>query len=142
MNVQTAEHLNYLRDRARPVELSSNCVPTGDVLFTHGQVSAIAQSLSATIDNILAANESAIVAAEIRDAAHERREASVLHVAFSPYWWHSHDEIPWDFTRRLWIACRPQIEAAIAADNAVREAEYEAYRLACEQGVAIPPRTM
>lgn len=41
-----------------------------------------------------------------------------------------------------WTLVRPDVEREIDRLNTLREMEYEAYRLACEQGVAVEPAEM
>lgn len=141
MNRKTAERLNLLLRASEPVVLNELNVPTGDVLLCNGDASNLADKLWAALKPILESSVPIVTAAEIRDAAANRRHADVLHVEFGPYNWRQRREsgIPWAFTAKLWAHCRPQIQAAIDADNAARMAEYEAYRVACEQGVAVPP---
>ncbi len=141
MNKKTAEHLNRLQDLSAPVKFTDRNVPKGSVLWDGSSVSDVANRLEKRIAAIIEAQIPAETAAEIREAAAERRTADVLHVVFHVYDWRRCDAIPWYFTKRLWAACRSQIAEVIKADNEARLAEYEAYRKACEQGVAVPPAT-
>ena len=73
----------------------------------------------------------------------EHREASVCypdwgckHYAGREQQWKS---IQWDDTARRWKIATTVIDALIAQHNAATAAAYESYRIACEQGVAVPP---
>lgn len=140
MNKSTARRLDSLLALSAPVTLSENCVPSGSVLREYnGQPSAVAKSLHVAIAAIIARNTPACVAVEIQDAARERRQCDTTDPEFSPHDWAKRTEIPWSFTRKIWEYSRAEIQSVIDCDNRRRAAEYETYRIACEQGVAVPP---
>jgi hypothetical protein len=134
MNEKTAQHLNHLRQQAAPLRLTDNLIPHGGTKETRCQ-------LQVKLQPILEAAMPEALRQEIIAAAKERREANTSCPEFSCYSWeHYRDkQIPWELTRRLWFLCADHIRAAVDLLNESNQARYEGYRLACEQGVAIPP---
>jgi hypothetical protein len=131
MNAATARHLSMLLARSKPI------IRDGDK-WHHSSLSW--DYIRDIIKPIETANDAAAQAEEIRAAARERRDCShfacgIGHSSPNMVEWHQYG----GYSRILLGLCSDQIDAAIAADNARRLAEYEAYRAACEQGVAVPP---
>lgn len=137
MTSATARHLSRLLSRATPITLTT---PEDDVAhIVCGPLDW--QYGRDLIDPVLRRHTAAAQAEEIRAAARERREAyayasTVTHASTTQCRVYRHG-----YAAILWEIALPEIEAVIEADNARRLAEYEAYRAACEQGVAIPPPT-
>lgn len=75
---------------------------------------------------------------EISQAAKERREANLIRVDVTPTFWRTN--IPWKSSQQLWDYCSEQIAAAVDQFNRETMQEYENYRIACEQGVAVAPK--
>ncbi len=70
---------------------------------------------------------------EIQTAARERRRADLTH---NTAWYYMGSNGVGTTMRRLaW----PEVKAMVETDNKIRMDAYEAYRLLCEQGVALPP---
>jgi len=122
MTEQTGEHLNYLTRRARPV--------TGPTLGQH-----LPAELDAACWAVMTTMLPEAIADEIADAARERREADLKR----PDMWGWLQGTQYPLVRRAFELARPQLEALVAAHNARTVREYEAYRVACEQRVAVPP---
>lgn len=130
MNSETAAHLNRLRKRREPVSLNTGGVPCGPP-FLLGEIKS-------QVEQILNAAKPAVLAAMIREAAQKGEEAPTGFVDSGPHWWNK-DGHPWETTARLYKECAAELTALFDRDNAARLAEYEAYRAACAQGVAVPP---
>lgn len=138
MNAATANHLSALRTAAEPiVDLGPDERHACRYRAGGDRIWGYVVSL---MEPIFARHDAAAQAAHIRAAAAANDSASS--------WRHTNHHIDPDtagldvssgFGKELWELARGEVEAAIAADNAVRAATYEAYRLACEQGVAVPP---
>ena len=136
-----AAHYNKLRDRATPFTLSSLGKPTRDDWHSGLSRATMAEQgreLSERIESLLKTREADWQMHEIATAAQERREADVIAPDYSSQWWA--DVIPWEATERFWQFCHAEIVACIAAYNAETLADFERYRAACEQGLAIPPK--
>lgn len=132
MNKETANHLTKLFLRSAPIQRD------GNQAWTHPHLSH--QHMLDLIKPIEDRNREQAQQAEIRAAASERREAAgfacgICHRDAHSVAWHPYG----GFAQILFAICEPEIEMAIRRDNGRRLAEYEAYRLACEQGVAVPP---
>jgi hypothetical protein len=134
MNEKTAQHLNELRRQATPLQLTGNLVP-------HGGTEDTRRQLQERLHPIFEAAKPEALRQEIIEAAKEMREAETNCPEFTCYSWehYRNKQIPWELTRRLWFLCGDQILAAVKALNEETESQYETYRLACEQGVAVPP---
>ena len=134
MTDATAHHLNRLRLLSRPIESSTN---GGWPDFTCPD--DIRDNVAGIANAILVRHRPAAQAAEIRAAAKEGRIAETTAAAFvrDVYGVRIRDT---GLVRALWGIAKDEVLAAFAADNARRLAEYEAYRIACEQGVAVPPQ--
>lgn len=121
MNEKTAGHLNYLHREAEPTILKRG--PAG-VDVTRG-------SLTKAIKAVGKRHMDDAIAEEIRRAATEKRKADV-YGSYTLNAQHNDEAIATDLG---W----DEMVAVVGADNTRRELEYEAYRLACSQGVAVPP---
>ncbi len=135
MNEQTAKHLNHLLRKTDAVQLSVNglaFVRRNDP--THWADNDIIVPLNVIYLEILRNIYPVALAQEIRTAAAAKRRVCAGDKKRPLHDW-------LDSAAQILAVemARPQIEAVIAADNARRLAEYEAYRAACEQGVAVPP---
>jgi hypothetical protein len=137
-NIQIAEHLNQLLARSIPIEHYTSAAGMLACHTTQAQLAVATRLYHDHIKPILAANLFAAQREELVAAADERRKTDLFCVEYEPSSWHG-IPVPWAFTRRLWDYCAIQINAAIDGDNAHRLAEYERYRLAVQQGVAVPP---
>lgn len=135
MNCKTAKHLNYLLKRAEPVTVNEEALLSGGMKEIRRQLCNKASELA------MRDYEEQVTFREIVDAAIERRPADVNAPTANGTRCDAHDRnvIPWPHTRRIHLAAIDAIRCMVATDNAKREAEYEAYRLACEQGTARPP---
>jgi len=140
MNESTAKNLNRLRQLAEPITIEFG--RDGRITmrpFPQGQKS---HPLVEVANAILDRHAPAAQAAEIRAAAQERRNASTMRYRLNFV-----DDYPTAFVTCyegglgpiLASMAKPELEAAVAAENARTCAEYEAYRMACAQGVAVPP---
>lgn len=133
MNSKVAEHLTRLLKRSAPI------VGDGERKWSHPSLPWT--EIRDLILPVEQRHKDAAQAEEIRAAARERREASgyargIGHESPNAVAWHPGG----GYGLILLTMCRPEIDAVIAADNARRLAEYEAYRAACEQGVAVEPQ--
>jgi hypothetical protein len=133
MNNKTAMHLTKLRGLAAPIVRNEN-------IWRHERLGY--QYIVKLIEPVQKRYEEQAQAEEIRQAARERRDAGhyyigVSHVGPGAVRWSDDDGLG-AILLKLAI---DEIDAVVSADNARRLAEYEAYRAACEQGVAIPPQT-
>lgn len=129
-----ADHLNRLREHATPYEITDQatickgCKEVDDQLYQR-------------LRPIIEAAEPALNDMEIALAAKEKREADLCRPSYGPYEWRRNlYVIPWKATEQLWLYCLPQLKEAVAAFNKEREQEYEQYRQACMQGVAVAPQ--
>lgn len=139
MNKKTAKHLNLLRDLATPITRHDpkDCDGPDDALAYFRWLNC--EDLSRVVSRVYETHDAAALAAEIRAAAKDRREA-LVHRPSNCH--HKSGEIcirSYGYGGTIWAMSEAEIVAAFEADNARRLAEYEAYRLACEQGVAVPP---
>lgn len=138
MNSKTAQHLTKLYEAASPIERHTVAGETVERIWSHSSL-----PWDHIRDLILPIEKKRAVAAqaeEVRAAARERRCASNHYCGIGHKSPHSVEWHPYGgFSLILLDMCLPEIRAAVAADNSRRLAEYEAYRLACEQGVALPP---
>jgi hypothetical protein len=124
MNKQTANHLNALLKK-RDFKAT---VPTEAYQLFHPATAAkFRDAINSALPEALAR--------EIQAAARERREAHLANPLGEDAKYYASSPI-------LHIAAeiaRPQMQAIAGAYNATTEAEYEAYRIACEQRIAVPP---
>lgn len=139
MNDKTAKHLNDLRELATPITRHEPKDRDGpdDALAYFRWLNY--ERLSRVVNRVYETHDAAALAAEIREAAKGRRPAATHRPS---HHYHKDGEIcirSYGYGGIVWAMGEAEIAAAFAADNARRLAEYEAYRLACEQGVAVPP---
>ena len=147
MNKDTAKHLNTLRLRAAPTNIKDDCVEFANSYsrFARGE---------AALQHILDVANAAITEAlprlqreEIIRAAKEQTKAGiftggayfsygVLRISVNGQDGHDIDN-----QKKLWAMILPAVKAAIEAQDSKYAEEYETYRVACEQGVAVPPAT-
>ena len=136
MTNKTLNHLNKLLQRSYPIKLNKfHMIESGD--------QSVLEELWPALLIIAKKYTSEMVRQEIINAAKEHREGDVC----DPEWsynsaksnYFKNSGIPWSATKRMWDLARVEIDAAIAANNKQRLNEYEAYRKACEQGVAVEP---
>ncbi len=131
MDERTAKHLTQLRHLAEPITAAE-----APEWFHPWLGWEYIKNLLLPIEQRHAA---AAQAEEIRAAARERRDANSYYCGIGRK---SSNTASWHgggYGMILLAICRGEIDAAIAADDARRAREYEAYRMACEQGVALPP---
>lgn len=132
MNSKTLNHLNKLFSLARPVVLSKN--------FTiSGSANDQGEALWPRLQECAKKYNAEMIRQEIIRAAKEKVIGDTCNPTYSYHDARSLSSIPWNGTLRQWILARKEIDAIIEADNQRRVDEYEVYRLACEQGVAVPP---
>ena len=131
MNTKTADHYNVLLRNAKPVT------------HTPGGYVDAPQGLRTKIRTIVASYTDEAQRREIIAAAGESRPA---HVCFGVDLTEQSEDGVAGYRRAYplgaarWELARPEIDAAIAAHNAATRAAFETYRLACAQGVAVPPQ--
>lgn len=134
MGIGVAKHLNKLRERASCAKAGAKCLsaPDGDFEGTSELVNCVRSYAAAGLD------------AEIRAAARESRECEEHSPACGPeernsiaQWKKIRDDKHNSLTQKIIEASQPALEAIYAR----WVAEYETYRLACEQGVAVAPKT-
>lgn len=131
MTIKVAEHLNKLHGRTRH-KAEHLGVPFDDSEAAGELLEAVMACVPAGID------------AEIRRAATEHRtctDYSQIMASFASRYHHwqliTSDRHTNALTRAILEAAKPAIEAVYAR----WAADYEQYRLACEQGVAIAPES-
>jgi hypothetical protein len=138
MNTETAKYLNKLLKQAVPVTLQTK--PEGILLYPHNA------EIADRIGVIVESHVTQALIEEIQDAAKERRAVNT-HASYVFYCGLSGLEsgcsklICSALSYRAHKLALPEIEAVLAAHNAATLAAYESYRLACEQGVAVPPQS-
>ena len=146
MNSAVAKHLNDLFQMSVPIEIGPDSYPviTKKSAYRDSLFAVLYTRLKPILDNAVAH----VTAREIHLAAVERRMADVNFPELNSYWWGRLAEapaavdrrIPWYFTRFVWEHAAESIAACVAQYNAERMYEYETYRLACSQGVAVAPQ--
>jgi hypothetical protein len=132
MNNKTLIKLNLLYENSRPVILHNGGYiegPVPDELWKKMKEIEISCSDEATRQEII-------------NAATKKRIASNCYTT-----WAERDRagskasgIYWTDTLKRWKIAIPQIQALINTHNAKTLSEYETYRIACEQGIAVPPQ--
>jgi hypothetical protein len=145
MNEKTAARLNYLLNMTALVSFdAATCKIIVDLNCWNYDAKSIPSTLEPRINQIIVAHYPAAMAQEISAAAAERRIAHCFNPMESST--HKDSAISWWLPNRNNAGriavdmANPEINALIEADNARRKAEYERYRIACEQGVAVPPQ--
>lgn len=138
MTIKVAKHMNHLLSESKLVHAltvrGDGCVLYVGKSNHNSPVPADAtevhrQCVMAITDLLPAARHDTIAR-----AATERKMAGVADIR---------DGYSWDQTPDVLLACeraQPVIRAILEESNRARTAVYEAYRLACEQGVAVPPQ--
>jgi hypothetical protein len=133
MNINTLDHLNELRSMAKPVTYSPMDQtidgPIPRVLWN--ELLAIEQSKTDE-----AIRQIIITAARTK----QHGNSDMIDWATPDYAGYMTHGIPWSSTALRWTLALPQILAAIEAHNQKTLAAYEVYRVACEQGIAVPPK--
>ncbi len=132
-----ANHLNILLCRATAYHWTDGYLDGGPVGTLKRHDAESDKLLWARLEPILAVATIATDLAEIAVAATERRHANLNRPDVNPHAWRM--SIPWAGSQQLWDACRPQLEACVNQFNVETAATYELFRLACSQGVAVPP---
>jgi hypothetical protein len=141
MNNRTAQHLNeLLRRTSKPITLELE--KAGDYgLRLAGGSDAEISAIYAYIEACRVRVEPQATAEEIRNAAAQHRIADIYtgDTEESLTYWgqvNNHHAHAGGIALRL---CIDEIRAEITRLNAAAAEQYEAYRIACEQGVAVPP---
>jgi len=129
-----ADHLNALLIAAEPAQLADTERIWGGAATRRAELRDAASEMAQT-------NRRAVDLAEIAAAARERRPADLDAPRYDAIEANKWGHIPWAHTHRLHVAVHDQVVAMIARSNQDAQDEYERYRLACEQGVAVPPTT-
>jgi cobalamin biosynthesis Mg chelatase CobN len=135
MTTKTAKHLNALLYRVNdPVKITHE---NGYQAEIKGQNTAAVNEISSAA--ISAAQRALPVAQreEIVEAARTRR-AAVLRAEIKHLCAYEHENGSTVYAGAIMLAL-PEIQAMIDRVNAADRAAYENYRIACEQGVAVPP---
>jgi len=135
MNAETAIRLNQLRFAAKPVSFE---ILENRIELRGPYTEALCRHIEAAVDSMGAEAQRL----EIIEAAAERREANYREGSMIGSNWAG------DYANLM--GCRvghraaklaePAIAAAVAAHNEATARAYETYRVACEQGVAVPPQ--
>lgn len=134
MDIKTAELLNALRIYAEPLHLSDSGVYVLSSKNVDNHTLPQTSETYIALNDLLSRHSAAAIAQEIRTAAAEDRPA-IMNVPKN--WQYLTADI--GSSMFLLAAARPEAEAIVARMNADRLAKYTAYRLACAQGVAVPP---
>jgi hypothetical protein len=142
MNAETARHLNTLLRRAVPFALKEDHrdfifveSPNNHRIYLTSEIEEIAADLATRAHQIVLSHYPAALAQAISEAASARLPL-VTFEAQNFYWWLPNGNVGGRIAVDMSL---PEITAMVEADNQQRAAEYERYRLACEQGVAVPP---
>jgi len=142
MNTKTAQKLNRLLELSQPLTLRENYridKANGTHFYNERTLEEAGAKLATQCRAVCASYTAQAVREEIIDAAKERRTCLVARDDFkSGLGLHSETQDKTDINVREVCIALPQLQAIIAADNARRLAEYEAYRIVAEQGVAVP----
>lgn len=146
MNLATAAHLNMLRALSAPIVLTIDAEKNKfDLEFNDNYSYKFKDEkdrnivkMKDIIRNILTRHFDVSLATEIARAAHEDREACgyMPDADHSLVFWLCNNNRAGRIAVEL---ARAEIDAAIAADNAIRQSRYQTYRTMCESGVAVPP---
>lgn len=139
MNANTAKLLDELLDRVRrPLHLE----PDGSCSFAYricGGTETERANMAAYVESCRVRVEPQAVATEIVRAAQARRKAILFSADDDLLFWaqvNGKDKGAGGIALSLVM---PEIHAEIARLNAYAETQYEDYRQACAQGVAVPP---
>jgi hypothetical protein len=134
MNQETARHLNALRAAAAEVTFE---VEEVRLELNGPHTPALCRQIEAAVN----AMGPEAQRQEIVEAASERTEAGVAYdTMIGSNWVGDYACLRGRVGYRAALLAREQIVAIISAHNAATASAYEAYRLACEQGVAVPPQ--
>lgn len=136
MNRQTAEHLNHLLELSQPMKIEDGLIQHPAATKEFGERLGAIWNSHIPIAQAMAIRSAARDKAKSEYICHDVRQhcggnGKVIDVCRSTY----------GFSETVKKLAMPEIKAAIEADDARRLAEYEAYRMACEQGVALPPKS-
>jgi hypothetical protein len=132
MNAKTAAHLDHLL-RASQAKARVSALPDGSRYQYVKMHPDIAAACFAAIDR----QRERATALEIQAAAKERRQTDM---GWDPWSAKTGNYIGMDTVQeRAYGLALPEMQAIAEAHNAAALERYEAYRLACEQGVAVPP---
>jgi len=142
MNTKTAQKLNRLLELSRPLVLWKDYVigsEAGSIFYNSPRLEEAGAKIATQCRAVCASYTAQAVREEIIDAAKEKRTCYVERDDIkSGRELHRETQDKTDINAREVCIALPQLQAIIAADNARRLAEYEAYRIFAEQGVAVP----
>jgi len=142
MNTKTAQKLNGLLELSQPLALVADYVignEAGSTYFVATSIEEAGKDLAKKCRAVCASYTAQARREELIAAAKERRTCYVGRDDFqSGLELHRKTQDKTNINVREVRIALPQLQAIIAADNARRLAEYEAYRIAVEQGVAVP----
>lgn len=127
MTNETGWHYNELRCRARPATFSKGRY--GYAIQAHNEETT--KLLESRAVEILKKRLPDLTAARLRRAADKNADF------IAPSLPHSTGYVT--YSDDVYEAIKGEVEAMLDAHNTTTLAEYEAYRLACVQGVATPP---
>jgi|GEM_PF-3135374 len=142
MNIKTAQKLNRLLELSRPLALWEAYIigrADGEIFSNAHKLEEAGKELAKKCRAVCASYTAQARREELIAAAKERRTCYVGRDDFqSGLELHRKTQDKTNINVREVRIALPQLQAIIAADNARRLAEYEAYRIAVEQGVAVP----
>ena len=142
MNEKTARRLNRLLAVSRPIILmssGSSYVIKGFVCGTYYDCSLDDLNMDGSVcilkelDDALMKAVPAVISNRIREAAKNRKGVELPHVRAMHY------PLGWITPADVVDAASPMINAILDTHNARTLSNYEVYRTACEQGIAVPP---
>ena len=129
MNEKTATKLNDLLTASKPVTFLHDryywVVKNGKL--NDSEYNAITTALTRALPMVLTAR--------IQDGAKNRDYVHIPNINFSP------SICSWSTSEDVVTMALPEIEAIVNQHNKNTLNQYETYRTACEQGVAVPPKT-
>lgn len=138
MNAKVGKKLNALRNLATPMVVYADAGP-GVVAAVAWPAGHTTQTIIDIIQPILDRYEAEAISVAVMRAATAGAEAETQVTRLS--WGGQQAARLWDHCANpiLWEIAEAEVRAAVAAHNTRTAREYDAYRLACEQGVAVEP---
>lgn len=140
MSENVAKKLNELRKLARPMTIQTD--DGSHVMYAAWPAVFTGQAIIDMIQPILDRYEGEAISLGIMRAAGAGAEAPTR---VTSLYWDGPQAAKLDAQCAnpiLWEIAEAEVRAAVAAHNARTLREYEVYRLACEQGIAVEPPTV
>jgi len=139
MTNKTTQHMNTLLDQSRPTVPPA--IDAESIRPYATNCFAVARDVQANrkaFESIILAHMDAAIAEEIRASAAGRTKAVIGTVQV---WGEDiiHFSLNGNAVCRAWRMAYPALVAHFAASDKAALDRYEAYRIACAQGVAVPP---